>query len=286
MSSHQVASPFVQALPSVSKIIYSLHDTRATRDAHVNDSLYLHEFIDIIGQQRARYMHHMTAYWVPRSRVDRNQLCYGVWGTFGSTGHWPQTVNIWEYPGGWRNLAKAFDLEFSAPTMQDPTLQEWWATAAKMRSGGYDRLLVPAPWTRTINELMESKVSRCLYAHELIRLPQGNAVEFMDAVQKLAVPALEGLGLESVGAFRVAMRADTEVILLWSFPDSGTWADFESAWSSASETMLPWRAALRESQADLTRILLVPSPLNPMNIGRQPVESDQRPLEDFFPPWK
>jgi hypothetical protein len=249
-----------------------------------NEAVYLHEFIDIIGQQRARYMHHMTAYWVPKSRVERNQLCYGVWGTFGSTGHWPQTVNMWEYPGGWTALAHAFDLEASAPTLQDPTLEKWWNIASKLRSGGDDRLLVPAPWTRQIDELMVADTARHLYTHELIALPHHDAVEFLEAVEKLAVPALEDLGVESVGAFRTAMRADTECLLMWSFPDCKTWGEFEAAWSARAEILSPWRKALREFDANLERILLIPSPLNPMNIRRQPVQEDQRPLEDFFPP--
>ena len=28
-----------------------------------NDKVYIHEFIDIIGHNRANYMHHMTANW-------------------------------------------------------------------------------------------------------------------------------------------------------------------------------------------------------------------------------
>ena len=34
---------------------------REPRSAAVNDKVYIHEFIDIIGHQRANYMHHMTA---------------------------------------------------------------------------------------------------------------------------------------------------------------------------------------------------------------------------------
>ena len=30
-----------------------------------NEKLYIHEFIDIIGHNCAKYMHHMTANWSP-----------------------------------------------------------------------------------------------------------------------------------------------------------------------------------------------------------------------------
>jgi hypothetical protein len=54
-----------------------------------NEKLYIHEFIDIIGHNRARYQHHMTANWVPVGRAERDQKCFGVWSTVGSTGRWP-----------------------------------------------------------------------------------------------------------------------------------------------------------------------------------------------------
>ena len=48
--------------------------------------VYIHEFVDITGHNRARYMQHITANWSPIGQEERNQLCYGIWGTVGSTG--------------------------------------------------------------------------------------------------------------------------------------------------------------------------------------------------------
>ena len=42
-----------------------------------NEKLYIHEFIDIIGHNRAKYMHHMTANWSPIAQQERKQLCPG-----------------------------------------------------------------------------------------------------------------------------------------------------------------------------------------------------------------
>jgi hypothetical protein len=251
----------------------------------VNDRVYLHEFIDIVGQQRARYMHHMTAWWCPEGRRQRDQLLFGVWGTLGSTGQWPQVVNLWEYIGGWDGLGKSFDLETSNPVMQDPVLQGWWAKAAPLRRGGFDRLLVPAPWTRTIEELVADGVRGDAYAHELVTVPPGQSRALLDKVAEVGRACVESTGLELVGAFNVALRNDTEAILLWAIPDWATWSRFESLWLG-NGPLSPWRKELVDAGADLTRILLVDSPLNPMKIGRQPVEDDRLPLEDFFPPME
>ena len=58
--------------------------------------VYIHELIDVIGHNRGRYMHHMTANWCPVARAERNQLCLGVWATLGST----RTSSRRSPPGG------------------------------------------------------------------------------------------------------------------------------------------------------------------------------------------
>ena len=61
-------------------------------------------------------------------------------------------VNIWE-EDGFAGLASSLRGELSNPALQDPALARWWAAAAELRSGGFDRLIVPHPDTGTIEEL-------------------------------------------------------------------------------------------------------------------------------------
>ena len=128
-----------------------------------NDKVYIHELIDIIGHNRARYMHHMTANWVPVAIEERNQLCFGVWATVGSTGRWPEVVNMWELDG-WDGLVDNFSHELVGAGAQDPSLAEWWAVAASLRRGGVDRIVVPEPWTRPIATLIADGVRGDVYA--------------------------------------------------------------------------------------------------------------------------
>jgi hypothetical protein len=90
----------------------------------VNTKVYTHEFIDIIGANRANYMHHMTANWCPMARDDRGQLCYGVWGVVGTTDHWPRVVNMWE-EDGFDGLATALGHGLGRPSLQDEKLEAW-----------------------------------------------------------------------------------------------------------------------------------------------------------------
>jgi hypothetical protein len=221
----------------------------------------------------------MTANWCPVARAERNQLCLGVWGTVGSTGRWPEVVNMWELDG-WDGLVANFEHEFEHAALQDPSLAEWWAVAASLRRGGVDRVVVPEPWTRSIEELIADDVRGAVYAHELISLPAGAAPEFLAAVRDTAVGAHAELGVELVGAYRVTGVNDSEAIVIWALPSWDTWASLGQAWLSAGPLDI-WRATTRGLQADWRRSLMVDAPLSPLRIGRQPDVEDRIPLDQL-----
>jgi hypothetical protein len=240
----------------------------------LNNKVYIHELIDIVGQNRAAYMHHMTAHWCPIAREERNQLCFGVWGTVGSTGRWPEVVNLWELDG-WDGLIANFEHELSHPSLQDPSLAEWWAEATEYRRGGVDRILVPEPWTRSITELTDAGVRGEVYAHELVTVQPGSAAAFLDGVREQALHVYAGLGAECVGAWQVAGVNDSEAVVLWALPSWSTWAGLERAWLDESGPMDGWRASCVRMGADWRRQLLIDAPLSPMRIGRQPAVEDR-----------
>lgn len=244
----------------------------------MNSKIYIHELIDIMGQGRDKYVQHMTANWCPIARDERDQLCYGVFATVGSTGAWPQVVNIWELDG-WDGLVRNFEVEFAAGRTQDPSLAEWWSVAASLRRGGVDRILVPEPWTKSIEELTAAGVGGTLYAHEIVSLPPGSAVEFLSLLADRGRHDVEALGLQLIGAWRVAMVNDSECVLLWAIPDWPTWASFEQAWQTG-ESLGAWRATTLRLGADWRRSLLVDAPLSPLRTGRQPQVDDRRPLDE------
>jgi hypothetical protein len=238
-----------------------------------NTKIYIHEFIDIIGHNRAAYMHHMTANWSPEAQEQRQQLCYGVWAVLGSTGRWPAVVNIWEHDG-WDGLAQSFGVEAVGKGAQDSTLEAWWAKAAEFRSGGQDRILEPAPWTRTITELCGDGVQGQCYAHEMIVVRNGGADEFLDRVRVRGAEVGARYGWELAGAWKTAMVDEDECILLWAIPTWQRWADFEKAHGSDVEVRA-WRMGVRDIVESWQRIVLVDAPLSPFTTGRQPSRADR-----------
>lgn len=241
--------------------------------------VYIHELIDIVGHHRARYQHHMTANWVPVALEERNQRCYGVWSTIGSTGRWPEVVNMWELDG-WDGLVRNFEVETAGGRDQDPSLAEWWAVASTLRRGGFDRIVVPDEHSLPIDDLCAAGVRGALYCHEIVAVPPGRAGELLAAVRGQGQDAYEAEGLELVGAFRTALRADDECILLWACPSWPVWGAFEQAWDADGE-LAGWRKALIDFGASWQRTVLVDSELSPMRIGRQPAVIDRRPLESL-----
>jgi NIPSNAP len=239
----------------------------------VNEKLYLHEFIDIIGHGRAQYMYHMTANFSPMGQEDRNQLCYGVWGVLGSTGRWPEVVNIWELEGI-DGAVDYFRYELNSPTLQDPRMAKWWSAAAPLRSGGNDRLMVPAPWTRTIGELCADGVRGELYAHDRLLVRPGTSPDYLEMLREQGMAIHARYGWELAGAWESLMVDDSECFVLWAIPRWEAWAEYEKARRADPELAGWWKAA-RDVVTSTSRIILIDSPLCPFKIGRQPRRSDR-----------
>ncbi|MHB1138250.1 MAG: NIPSNAP family containing protein [Microthrixaceae bacterium] len=240
--------------------------------------VYIHELVDVVGTERARYQHHMTANWCPEAGPLRRQRCFGVFSVVGSTGRWPQVVNLWEYDS-WADLGHNFSVELVGAGHRDPMLAEWWERAAAFRSGGSDRLLVAHPTSPGIEQwCAEGGTGAVAYVHETLRTAPGGAAELCEL---LADPTGEGYaaeGLTAVALFRVALGADDEVLALWAVPDWPTWSAVESRLDLAAVERgggLSSRVLARE------RLLLVDAELSPLRIARQPVAQDRRSLDEI-----
>lgn len=241
----------------------------------MNENIYIHEFIDIRGHHRADYVHHMAANWSPLAQETRDQKLFGIWSVLGTTGAWPQVVNLWE-ERGFSGLADSFAAEAVGPGAQDPALEKWWAKANEFRRGGFDRLVKPAPWSPTIDDLCARGAGGVAYAHETISVRPGANWDFVELVRERAVPTYDEFGLDLVGAFATTMVDDDECILIWSIPSWKAWARFEDGHRPDGDAGLrEWRQWSADLVTARHRILLVDAPLSPLRTGRQPTRDDQ-----------
>jgi hypothetical protein len=177
----------------------------------VSRSIFLHEYIDIVGLGAWPYMEHTVAAQGDE-KVEMELL--GTWYTVGCTGRWTQVVNLWEMPGGWPGWRHSIDrLGLKRRTNQD--LTGWWNEALKYRTGGFDRQLAGIPGCPTIAELRARGVRGTMFVHELSQVRPGAALDYLHAMDREWVPVAREYGLEPVGLYEVLM-SDTEVVTVWA----------------------------------------------------------------------
>lgn len=234
----------------------------------MSSKVYIHEYINIIGANRANYFRHMTTDW-GRHSAERHQKCFGVWGSLGSTGQWPQVVNVWEYDD-WDSLAASFAHETSTDTMQDKALETWWLTAQSYRSGGFDRVLIAAPCSPHIGQLCAegTVVGAKVFLHEIVSIKPGFAQDYLELVSEHWLGQAQELGLQLVGAFRTAMCNDSEVVLIWAMQEWSDWARVSKA--QGSQPFRTWRAKTKNIAFDWVGHLMCSAPASPLKTGVQP----------------
>jgi hypothetical protein len=165
-------------------------------------------------------------------------------------------INLWEMRG-WDGWAEILEYQYAPRAGQPPALRRWWTEATKYRSGGFDRILEPAAWSPTRDELVARGVRGRAFIQEIATCLPGQAEAYLDAVARDWLPVATRRGLTLAGAWRTAMR-DTEALLLWSLP---TLADFTRHLRdvrTAAETRC-WAEAARAWRTDYRETLLVPS---------------------------
>jgi hypothetical protein len=175
-------------------------------------SLFLHEVIDIVGRGGAAYMAQTRDFDAGAAAGGGLDLV-GTWEVVGTTGRWPQVVNVWEIDGwdGWERLAQRTNVGKA----ENSELAEWWDEAYQRRSGGFDRVLRGAPGCPTRASLAADGVGGSWFVHELSEVRPGAGPEYLAAVMAERCPAMAARGIALVGAYD-AIFNDTEVCTIWA----------------------------------------------------------------------
>lgn len=188
-------------------------------------------------------------------------------------------MNIWELDG-LDGVPAYFRHELGQSGMQDPKMARWWAEAAPLRSGGNDRLMMPAPWTRTITQLCTDGVNGELYAHDRISVCPGTATTYLQLLHDRGIAVYERYGWELAGAWETLMVDDAECFVLWAIPTWEAWVEYEKA-RRVDDALVQWRTRARDVVTKMSRILLIDSEFCPFKLGRQPQRSDRTELWDI-----
>lgn len=177
-------------------------------------ALYLHETIDIVGEGAVSYMEQSVVGFDAEAVADRGLDLYGTFLVQGSTGRWPQVVNVWELVDGWtgwERLCARTNLRREA----NPELAAWWREAATWRTGGFDRLLGAAPGSPTLADVRARGTRGELFVHEIATVRPGTALDYLTAVREEWAPVMAEHGHHLVGLWEVLL-GETEVCTLWA----------------------------------------------------------------------
>jgi len=215
-------------------------------------SLFLHEVIDIVGRGGRAYMEH-TRDFDAGSAADGGLDLVGTWEVVGTTGRWPQVVNLWEVDGwdGWERLGQRTNVDKAG----NAELAEWWDEAYKRRTGGFDRILRGAPGCPTRATLAADGVTGSWFVHELSEVRPGAGPEYLARTMAERVPAMAGRGIALVGAYDSILN-DTEVCTIWA-TDLGT----HTALLRDGD---PWPTTAREYCTRWREELMTPGPGTPL----------------------
>ena len=102
-------------------------------------NVYLHEYVDIVGEGAMPYMA-LTAERGADDTSGGTLDLVGTWYTMGSTGRWPQVINLWECVDGWDGWRRLMERTNLRRTLT-PELEIVVAPGL----GGAHRRLRPAP---------------------------------------------------------------------------------------------------------------------------------------------
>ncbi|MCB0975264.1 MAG: hypothetical protein KDB86_12005 [Actinobacteria bacterium] len=191
--------------------------------------LYLHEVIDIVGQGAEPYMAHTVDFKADEA-AGRGLELVGTWQVVGSTGRWPQVVNLWELIDGWegwRRLTRTTNIERES----NRPLAQWWQEAYNYRTGGLDRLLGAGPACPTLDTLLEAGVRGELFVHEYVTVRPGSTLDYLAAVAEERRRVMADYDHELVGAYETLLH-DDEAVIVWATDLDGQ-ISLAQAWDAA-----------------------------------------------------
>lgn len=216
----------------------------------MNPNIYLHEYIRTVPGREEPYLASVLSLSRDPTREHPGHPAFAQFRAVPTSGPWPAGVNIWE--NTWAGQAGDLIGQF-LDARRDTAMEDWWNRNLHLRRGGYDRLLVPAPYSPTLADLVERGVAGEVFWQDIVWLPFGEPRRYLDVLERDLLPALDGMGLVLVGAFRVAMRPRQVVTIIgaraWSGlatllagavrdPALGRWREYRASTVQHAEDML------------------------------------------------
>ncbi len=225
----------------------------------MNPNIYLHEYIRTVPGREEPYLASVLSLHHEPSRAGLGHPAFAQFRSVPASGPWPVGINIWEntWAGQTADLVGQF-----LDAKRDVAMEEWWNRNLHLRRGGYDRLLIPTDYSPTLADVEARGIHGEVFVQEILWLPFGEPRRFLDKLGEELVPALDRLGLDLLGAYRVAMRPRQVLTLVGAREWSGL-ADLATA-TRTDPALAAWSTYKAEVTEQAEEMVLLPARHGPL----------------------
>lgn len=182
--------------------------------------------------------------------------CVANWATVWATGRWPEITGMWQMVDGWPTFAE----QFSRAQIWEKDLNTFY----DFRSGGFDRILVPASYCPTLDEMLARPIRAPLVRQEIVTLVPGKAQEYIDRLGDAGAAIGHKNGFQLIGSYLVAFRNNSEVLNLWAFENFLAYIRTETE-PLADPELHKWRLESQELERSHLAKLMRPTDWSPLH---------------------
>ena len=175
--------------------------------------LFLHEVIDIVGRGGRAYMEH-TVGFDAGGTTDGGLELVGTWEVVGTTGRWPQVVNLWEIDGwdGWARLGQRTNVDKAANAELADVVGRGLPAPHRRVRPAPPRRARAAPARPSCSRPAPAGAGSCTSCPRCAPAPDP---EYLAATRAERAPAMADRGIALVGLYD-SVLTDTEVCTIWA----------------------------------------------------------------------
>jgi len=227
--------------------------------------LYLHEMLTIVPWTEEEFWDIMETDYVPQAAQNGLRLV----GLFKVGIQYSKNYALWEMDD-WAALDRIQEFHD-----RDPWMKTWRLESIRYRTDWLGRVLEPAPFSPTLEQIQGGGYESTMYLHCLVRTLPGKSEEYISAIGDEMLPLAAKWGMKLAGCYRtVAGEAESdEVIHIWTAGDAITqWGEIRKA-ARSDPGLKEWEARAAAWRQDVDyRFLLALVPFSPLHMKPELLE--------------
>lgn len=216
--------------------------------------IHLHETVDVVAGKLGEYFAGLNEMFAPLGE-ERGITMSGVFEIAGTSGRWPQAVLLWQIDS-WDAYARQ-----RTTAGAHPGVGRWHTAAVGWRTGGYDRMLSPLPFSPLPPARPHAASPGCVCVQQTFIVKPGHSAGFLNGMRDVVIAPLIGSALTLQAFWRSSFRP-LEFLALWSVPDWDAFARLEDA--ARASGSVPGVDAVTAELGHIEERVLIPASFSPI----------------------